>query len=151
MLDPAVAESVSRIIAHDRYLLLEYPDSLGSILLARTLDLPLLADLRKKSWSAEVHAMGRPFIRSLQPLTLPSGLLATLYSSSGPDLTSLNRAQFSTDLCLTLTGKERLMWHWQTGEICPAPDEIAIPSTFPRGANLAGANLQGASLSCAKR
>jgi hypothetical protein len=135
-------DTLSRVIAHDRSLWSQYPDSLPSCLLARTLGIPELAELHA-SWLAEVAGAANPWIRPFQPLPLTPGLLATLSSSPTLDLSGLNRIAFPTEDSVTLEPirfhpnvqapedrrKERLVWSWKTGDsqLLPFP-EIAGPA-----------------------
>ncbi|MCO5166695.1 MAG: hypothetical protein M9894_10055 [Planctomycetes bacterium] len=114
--------AMARALAHDRGLLEQYPDSLESVALARSGGVEALAGLHA-AWTAEALAGGRPWVRCLQPLPLPEGLLATLGGGPALDLTGLQR----DDETVTLEPirfhpsvepperrrPERLVWRWR--------------------------------------
>ncbi|MFY0533122.1 hypothetical protein [Nannocystis pusilla] len=63
--DEKVREQVQRALQADRKLWTQYPDSLGSCLLARTFGVEALASLHR-AWSEELAERGRPWIRPLR-------------------------------------------------------------------------------------
>ena len=136
-LPEAHSAALQRVIEHDSVLWETSPDSLGSCLLARTAGLDGFEDLRA-TWRAEVDSARKPWVRCLQPLPLATGLLRTLSHGVGPDLSQLSRIEFSGDEVIVAEPvrfhptvqdpadrrKERLVWHWQTGnaELEPYPE-----------------------------
>lgn len=115
-------------------LLESYPDSLSSLLLARTMGVVAL-DQARAHWEQEVLASGRPWVRPLQPLPVPEGRLASLWGNPTLPLRGLGPMTFVDEDTLAIepaavapdieARTERVVWRWRTTAIriepCPAP------------------------------
>ncbi|WP_434426477.1 WD40 repeat domain-containing protein [Nannocystis pusilla] len=133
--DEEVREQVQRALQADRKLWTQYPDSLGSCLLARTFGVKALASLHR-AWSEELAGRGRPWIRPLRQLPVEVLPLAELESAQGLSLGGLHVPRFVTDDELLLTArryhptaqqpeprrKERLRWRWAEGRASVEPE-----------------------------
>jgi len=103
--------AVERAIELDRPLWSEYPSSLASCLMARTLALADLADLHR-AWTRELDARDAPWIAALRPLPVEAALLAERHTD---DLAAHGqRLAFVSDAEVVL-GEAR--WAWATGEV----------------------------------
>ncbi|XXX71972.1 hypothetical protein WMF30_30430 [Sorangium sp. So ce134] len=145
--DEAVRSQIRRALDADRRLWTQYPDSLGSCLLARTFGVKALASLQK-AWAKELAARGRPWIRPLRGLPAPDGLLAELYSDETLSLAGLQVPRFASEDEVVLTARrlhpsvqppeerrrERLRWRWTEGRavIEPEPPDDAAAPAYPR-------------------
>jgi len=148
-LSKAGYEALSRIITHDSTLWAQYPDSMPSCLLARTLGISDLTELRA-AWLAELEAGTKPWVCCLHPLRLPEGLLSTLPSGARIDLSQLERVTFLTGDTVAVepfrlhptvrapedVRQERLVWNWRTGETSihafPEIAQPASPKAYPQ-------------------
>lgn len=127
--DEAVREQVQRALQADRKLWTQYPDSLGSCLLARTFGVKALTSLHR-AWAKELAARGRPWIRPLRQLPVEVLPLAELESARGLSFGGLRVPLFVTDDELLLTAhpresgrkKERVRWHWTEGRAHVEPE-----------------------------
>lgn len=143
--DPALRERLRGALAADRRLRAQYPDSLASCLLARTLDDPACAELHA-SWTRELEQSSAPWIRPMRAIPTPTGLLAELYPGDhGVTFTGLPRPRFTADDEVILIAgpprrdtpgpprRERVRWSWTRGEAVTEPvDEPAPGPAFPR-------------------
>ncbi|MBZ5710122.1 WD40 repeat domain-containing protein [Nannocystis pusilla] len=131
----------------ERSLIAEYPDSLGSLLLAWTFDDEACAALHA-AWLREVEERGRPWIRPLQALPVPEELIAELPAGPGLSFAGLSRPHFATEDEVVLTAlrlhpsvqppeqrrAERVRWNWKRGEVVveKEPQEGASAPAYPR-------------------
>ncbi|MCY0992010.1 hypothetical protein OV203_33035 [Nannocystis sp. ILAH1] len=138
--DETVREQVQRALQADRKLWTQYPDSLGSCLLARTFGVKALASLHR-GWAKELAARGRPWIRPLRQLPVVVLPLAELESAKGLSFGGLQVPRFETDDVLLLTAqqrgsgrKERVRWHWAEGRarVEPEPPRDEAAAKYPQ-------------------
>lgn len=127
-----------RAIALDRRLFAEHPSSLGSCLLARMLAIPELATMRQ-AWGDELDGRGKPWLRPLRALPMPSGLCAELHADASLNFSQLTRPRFLSDDVVVLTAvhpqqaveakdarrRERLYFAWSRGTARLEPDPDA--------------------------
>ncbi len=145
----ALRPRLRRMLAIDRRVSSQFPDSPASCLLARSFGDPALAELHA-AWTRELEAGGAPWIRPLQALPVADGLLAELHAGAGLSFEGLDVPRFTSDTELVLSARyvhpsyqgselrraEHLRWAWQRGEVVLEPDaNSAAPARaegFPR-------------------
>jgi hypothetical protein len=134
----ALPSRIAARVALDLPLLRQYPDSLGSLLLARTFGDPAFDDARA-AWRDQLR--GRPWVEALSALSNPTGLLARL--PAGHDTRELSRVSFDGSEVVVLSSRglhptlrppeqvrdEVVRWRWRTGEVDTVPAPVALPPT----------------------
>lgn len=153
--DEVVRSRLHRALEIDRRLWTQYPDSLPSCVLARTLGDCDVAELHAR-WILELDERATPWIAALRPLPVTAGLLAELYDGDhdislkdyhGPlsfdsdDVVSLRSIRPSA----AFPGGAHLRWSWARREVtvgpAPQPDMPADVDRFPRIHNSGAAFL----------
>ncbi|MDC0672469.1 WD40 repeat domain-containing protein [Nannocystis radixulma] len=131
----------------ERSLIAEYPDSLGSLLLAWTFGDEACAALHA-AWLREVEERGRPWIRPLQALPVPEELIAERRAGPGLSFGGLSLPHFAAEDEVVLTAPrlhpsvqrpekrraELVRWKWKLGEavVEKEPQEDGSPPAYPR-------------------
>ncbi|HEX8112149.1 MAG TPA: hypothetical protein VF516_30660 [Kofleriaceae bacterium] len=127
---PAPAQPlVRRALDLDRPLWVQYPASLPSCLLARTLGSGELGSL-PIDWMRELDELGAPWIRPLRPLPVKDGLLAELHDAEHLALAEGGTLSFASEdeVCVDRyahtrpEATRRLRWSWTRSEIAFGPE-----------------------------
>ena len=137
--DEPLRMRLRRALEVDRWLVQQHPASLASCLLARTFGDPACAALHA-AWTRELEQRGAPWVRPLQAIPVPTGLLAELNPRSGVTFADNQRPRFDSDDTITLvSGRHQpatashLRWSWRTGEVATvsAPRPAPAPA-YPK-------------------
>jgi hypothetical protein len=120
--DEPLRARLRRALEVDRWLVQQHPASLASCLLARTFADPTCAALHA-AWTRELTERGAPWVRPLQAIPLPTGLLAELHPRDDLPFADAQQPRFESDGELLLVAarhqpatNHRVRWSWTRGE-----------------------------------